>query len=106
MVYHLFVFFVYFAPVFGAIIADSWLGKFATILYLSIIYAIGNVVVSLAAIGPLGLPQVETSMLGLALVAIGTGGIKPCVSAFGGDQFVLPQQVTALFFFVNFFLGN
>jgi len=24
---------------------------------------------------------------GLALIALGTGGIKPCVSAFGGDQF-------------------
>ena len=26
-------------------------------------------------------------MVGLLLIAIGTGGIKPCVSAFGGDQF-------------------
>ena len=26
-------------------------------------------------------------MIGLLLIAIGTGGIKPCVSAFGGDQF-------------------
>lgn len=27
------------------------------------------------------------SMLGLILIALGTGGIKPCVAAFGGDQF-------------------
>lgn len=27
------------------------------------------------------------SMLGLLLIALGTGGIKPCVAAFGGDQF-------------------
>lgn len=26
-------------------------------------------------------------MVGLMIIAIGTGGIKPCVSAFGGDQF-------------------
>lgn len=27
------------------------------------------------------------SMVGLLLIALGTGGIKPCVAAFGGDQF-------------------
>ena len=26
-------------------------------------------------------------MVGLSLIALGTGGIKPCVAAFGGDQF-------------------
>jgi len=26
------------------------------------------------------------------LIALGTGGIKPCVAAFGGDQFKLPEQ--------------
>ena len=31
-------------------------------------------------------------MIGLALIALGTGGIKPCVAAFGGDQFKLPEQ--------------
>ena len=31
-------------------------------------------------------------MLGLLFIAIGTGGIKPCVSSFGGDQFP-PSQV-------------
>ena len=34
----------------------------------------------------------EFSLIGLALIALGTGGIKPCVSAFGGDQFNLPEQ--------------
>ncbi|KAI8430723.1 hypothetical protein MSG28_000907 [Choristoneura fumiferana] len=31
-------------------------------------------------------------MIGLALIATGTGGIKPCVAAFGGDQFRLPDE--------------
>ena len=34
----------------------------------------------------------EFSMIGLALIALGTGGIKPCVAAFGADQFKLPEQ--------------
>jgi dipeptide/tripeptide permease len=34
----------------------------------------------------------EFSLIGLALIALGTGGIKPCVSSFGGDQFKLPEQ--------------
>ena len=33
-------------------------------------------------------------MTGLLLIAIGTGGIKPCVSAFGGDQFRADQVAT------------
>ncbi|XP_064293071.1 solute carrier family 15 member 2-like isoform X2 [Plodia interpunctella] len=28
----------------------------------------------------------------VALIATGTGGIKPCVAAFGGDQFRLPEE--------------
>src|SRR4030095_15243744 len=39
---HYFVFGVYFLPILGAIIADGWLGKYRTILYLSIVYCFGN----------------------------------------------------------------
>ncbi len=47
-------------------------------------------------------------MTGLLIIAIGTGGIKPCVSAFGGDQFVRPQQDRELegFFAVFYFSVN
>lgn len=48
------------------------------------------------------------SLFGLLLIAVGTGGIKPCVSAFGGDQFILPQQERQLvqFFSVFYFSIN
>ncbi|XP_011866466.1 PREDICTED: solute carrier family 15 member 1 isoform X2 [Vollenhovia emeryi] len=103
IIYHVFTCFVYFFPLIGAIISDSWLGKFYTIFYLSIIYAIGQVILSLSAAPPVQLPAREFSMLGLFLIALGTGGIKPCVSAFGGDQFILPQQERQLAMFFSLF---
>ncbi|KAI2804751.1 hypothetical protein BLOT_003739 [Blomia tropicalis] len=96
--FHIFAMACYFTPVLGAIIADSFLGKFWTILSISIVYAIGNIVLSFAAIGG----QVALTYVGLGLIALGTGGIKPCVSAFGGDQF-LPEQSRELQRFFSLF---
>ncbi|XP_071054882.1 peptide transporter family 1 isoform X2 [Onthophagus taurus] len=103
IIYHTFTMFVYFFPIFGAMLADSLLGKFYTIFYVSIIYAIGNIVLAMSAAPPLNFPMVAFSMVGLLLIAIGTGGIKPCVSAFGGDQFKLPQQELQLAKFFSMF---
>ncbi|KAM4730853.1 solute carrier family 15 member 2 [Anableps anableps] len=88
-IYHAFSGLCYFTPILGAVIADSWLGKFKTIIYLSIVYVIGHVIKSVGAIPTVGNTDVHIalSMLGLILIALGTGGIKPCVAAFGGDQF-------------------
>uniref|UniRef100_A0A8C1YI40 Solute carrier family 15 member 2 n=1 Tax=Cyprinus carpio TaxID=7962 RepID=A0A8C1YI40_CYPCA len=88
-VYHAFSSLCYFTPLLGALIADSWLGKFKTIIYLSIVYVIGHVVKSVGAIPDVGdsTLHIALSMVGLVLIAFGTGGIKPCVAAFGGDQF-------------------
>ncbi|KAI4805365.1 hypothetical protein KUCAC02_009987, partial [Chaenocephalus aceratus] len=88
-VYHAFSSLCYFTPILGALIADSWLGKYKTIIYLSIVYVIGHVVKSVGAIPIVGSSDVHIalSMVGLILIAFGTGGIKPCVAAFGGDQF-------------------
>ncbi|XP_032384723.1 solute carrier family 15 member 2 [Etheostoma spectabile] len=88
-VYHAFSSLCYFTPILGALIADSWLGKFKTIIYLSIVYVIGHVVKSVGAIPTVGNSSmhIALSMVGLILIAFGTGGIKPCVAAFGGDQF-------------------
>ncbi|XP_034945797.1 peptide transporter family 1 isoform X2 [Chelonus insularis] len=108
VIYHVFIMLVYFFPLFGAIIADSLLGKFKTILYLSIVYAIGQLLLSASAAPTFGLPMREFSLIGLFLIAIGSGGIKPCVAAFGGDQFILPQQekYLAMFFSVFYFSIN
>ncbi|XP_076272378.1 peptide transporter family 1 isoform X2 [Rhynchophorus ferrugineus] len=103
IIYHTFTMFVYFFPVFGAIISDSWLGKFKTILYVSMIYACGSILLALSSVEPLNIPQKPFSILGLFLIALGTGGIKPCVSAFGGDQFVIPQQELQLATFFSLF---
>jgi POT family proton-dependent oligopeptide transporter len=78
--YHLFMMAAYFFPILGAIAADLWLGKYRTIVSLSIVYCLGHLALALDDTR-LGL------FLGLTLVAIGTGGIKPCVSAHLGDQF-------------------
>jgi dipeptide/tripeptide permease len=69
----------------GGVLSDSYLGKFRTILYLSLVYCIGNVVLAVTALpGVTGTPpHWWGAALGLGLLAIGTGGIKPCVSAFG-----------------------
>lgn len=77
---HTFVVAAYFFPLFGAIIADWLLGKYRTIIVLSIIYCLGHLALALDETR-LGLA------VGLSLIAIGTGAIKPCVSAHVGDQF-------------------
>jgi len=105
-VYHAFNMLCYFSPVFGAIIADSFLGKYKTILYISMIYALGNIVVAVTAI-PKILEAVKLAgpMIGLLLIAIGTGGIKPCVSAFGGDQFEAGEEEKLQSFFSIFYFA-
>jgi POT family proton-dependent oligopeptide transporter len=83
--YHVFIASNYFFPIFGAILADAVWGKFRTIFWLSIVYSIGSFALALDDTR-LGLG------LGLGLIAIGAGGIKPCVSANVGDQFTAANQ--------------
>uniref|UniRef100_A0A674ET84 Solute carrier family 15 member 1 n=1 Tax=Salmo trutta TaxID=8032 RepID=A0A674ET84_SALTR len=114
-IYHTFVALCYLTPILGAVVADSWLGKFKTIIYLSIVYAIGQVVMAVSAIHDItdtdrdGTPDnltlhIVLSMVGLLLIALGTGGIKPCVAAFGGDQFQDHQAKQRSTFFSVFYL--
>ncbi|CAI0382981.1 unnamed protein product [Linum tenue] len=91
----------YVLTLFGAFIADSYLGRFRTIIIFSGIYSVGMVMLTVSAsVDGLRPPPCtarpcpkatdgQTAFLysALALIALGTGGIKPCVSSFGADQF-------------------
>jgi solute carrier family 15 oligopeptide transporter 1 len=103
LIYHGFTTLVYFCCVFGAIIADSWWGKFKTILILSCVYVSGSTLIALASIEPWNWPKTELTMVALFLIALGSGGIKPCVAAFGGEQFTLPQQAKLVAYFFSAF---
>ncbi len=90
---HYFVFGVYFLPVLGAILADGWIGKYWTILSLSIVYSLGNLTLAcMATSWGIAIGQRTMLAIGLFLICLGAGGIKPCVSANVGDQFGKSNQ--------------
>lgn len=95
--FHLFATAVYFFPALGALLADVFWGKYRTIITLSGIYCLGHFV--------LAIDQTRLGLgVGLALIAIGSGGIKPCVSANLGDQFGVRNQhlLTKAFYWFYF----
>ncbi len=83
---HLFNAIIYILPLIGAWLADRFLGRYKTILFISLFYCLGNAVLATSDMAA----SLESKQLilfsGLFIIAIGTGGIKPCVSAFVGDQ--------------------
>jgi POT family proton-dependent oligopeptide transporter len=86
--YHTFVSALYFLPIFGAVLADAVFGKFRVVFWLSIVYCGGHA--TLALIGSPVAHAIEPRYLlavGLLMIALGAGGIKPCVSTNVGDQF-------------------
>lgn len=100
-VFHLFVSATYFLPLLGGYLSDRYLGKYKTIMYLSLFYCLGH--------GVLAVWESELGMyVGLGLIALGAGGIKPCVSAHVGDQFdesnkhLLPKIYEIFYFSINF----
>ena len=96
--FHLFVAITYFTPFLGALLADGLLGKYRTIILLSIVYCLGHF--------SLALDDTRTGLLvGQALIALGAGGIKPCVSAHVGDQFGASNQYLLSKVFSWFYLS-
>lgn len=125
---HAFTSICYITPLIGAALADSLWGKYYTVVYLSVVYVLGTgllaifsapqflsfagVLIALILIGEcrcMRLPKLSLLLtLFLSLpsthhqTGCGTGGIKPCVAAHGGDQF-LESQKTGLNKFYNYF---
>lgn len=78
---HMFVALAYITPMLGGILADWFYGKYKVILYISILYCFGHLILALFD------TNLDIFSYGLLIIAIGAGGIKSCVSANVGDQF-------------------
>jgi len=102
----------YLTPFLGAFVSDALWGKYKTILYVSLLYCLGHGFLSLMD-APQGFLEATFEpkgffLIGLVLIALGAGGIKPCVSANVGDQFGatnkhLIEKVFGWFYFsINF----
>ncbi|XP_023914906.1 protein NRT1/ PTR FAMILY 3.1 isoform X2 [Quercus suber] len=107
-------------PLLGAFISDAFVGRFWTITVASIVYQIGMISLTLSAVLPQLRPppckgdqecreadagQEAILYISLLLGAIGSGGIRPCVVAFGADQFdeTDPKQNTKTWTFFNWY---
>jgi POT family proton-dependent oligopeptide transporter len=96
--YHLFMMACYVTPVVGGWLADRFWGRYRVILWLSLGYVAGHATIAIW--------ETRSGLAaGLGLIAVGSGGIKPCVAAFVGDQFrpgqrKLVERVFALFYWM------
>jgi len=80
-------------PLFGGWIADSFAGRWLTILAFMSVYIFGMVFLAVGAIGEVAASYSWVALLSLFIVALATGGIKANVAPFG-------TQKSFLFYFV------
>ncbi|KAL0404774.1 UNVERIFIED_CONTAM: protein NRT1/ PTR FAMILY 3.1 [Sesamum radiatum] len=98
-----------FTPLIGAFVADSFAGRFWTIIIGSIIYVLGMVMITTSAVLPQLRPppcptqencqeasnkQLSVLYAALLLTSLGTGGLRPCVVTFAADQFDMSKMKT------------
>ena len=96
-VFHSFVIGVYFFPLLGGWLADRYFGKYNTVLWFSLIYCAGHACLAL-------FEDVRSGFYtGLFLIALGSGGIKPLVVSFCGDQFTSANKHLAKLVFDGFY---
>ena len=103
----LFIFVNYFTPLLGAWLSDKIIGRYKTIFWVSLFYCAGHG--TLACSDFFGAPgKLNCLFIGLTLIAFGSGGIKPCVSAFMGEQFrpdqshLMQKAYGAFYWAINF----
>ena len=96
-VFHTFVIGVYFFPLLGGWLADRFFGKYNTIFWLSLVYCAGHACLALFE------NSVNGFYFGLFLIAFGSGGIKPLVASFVGDQFDQTNKHLAKVVFDGFY---
>jgi POT family proton-dependent oligopeptide transporter len=105
---HLFGFANYFMPLFGAWVSDRFWGRYHTIFWISLFYCAGHGVLAMSDLFGSVDARLWCLYVGLGLIAFGSGGIKPCVSAFMGDQFsadqahLMRKAYGAFYFSINF----
>jgi POT family proton-dependent oligopeptide transporter len=97
----------YFTPLLGAWLSDKILGRYKTIFWVSLLYCLGHGTLACSDFfGPAG--KLNCLFIGLTLIAFGSGGIKPCVSAFMGEQFrpdqshLMQKAYGAFYWAINF----
>ena len=78
-IYGWYTFGVYAAAIPGGILADRWLGQYRSVLVGGIIIALGHF--------SLAYPSLPTFYLGLMLIVIGTGLLKPNISTMVGSLY-------------------
>ena len=83
---HLFLALIYIMPLLGGWLADKFLGRYNTIFWISLFYCLGHGVLATADLAESIEARQVILFSGLFIIALGAGGIKPCVSAFVGDQ--------------------
>ncbi|KAF1817879.1 PTR2-domain-containing protein [Dissoconium aciculare CBS 342.82] len=86
---NLFMFFLASMPIFAAVVADQYLGRYYTIFYGMLIYIIGLAILSVTSLpsfieAGFALPGLLISMI---FIGIGGGGIKANVSALIAEQY-------------------
>jgi proton-dependent oligopeptide transporter, POT family len=105
---HTFIFANYFMPLFGAWLSDRIIGRYHTILWVSLFYCAGHGMLACSDFASSVQGKMIFLVAGLGLIAFGSGGIKPCVSAFMGDQFkpeqshLLQKAYGAFYWAINF----
>ncbi|KAG5666634.1 hypothetical protein PVAND_014650 [Polypedilum vanderplanki] len=92
-VLHYYYFAAYFFGIFGAIIADTFLGRFKTLFYgMSLLGGLGNVLLVIGTVAFLSYLMNSFTTIALILISFGAGCLEPNLPAYSGDQYRLPLE--------------